>query len=59
LALCVTIGIVHSDDSFRIGVCKLNSTTESWLWILFYYFNFILQRAKYFTTRQVFKKLDN
>ena len=42
---CVTIGIVYSDDSFRIGVCKLNSTTESSLWILFYCFIFILQLA--------------
>ena len=32
---CGIIGFVHSDDSFRIGVWLLNSTTESSLWILF------------------------
>ena len=33
---CGIIGFVHSDDSFRIGVWLLNSTTESSLWILFF-----------------------
>ena len=28
-AFCGIIGFVHSDDSFRIGVWLLNSTTES------------------------------
>ena len=36
LVFCVTIGIVHSDDSFRIGECKLNSTTESSLWTIYF-----------------------
>ena len=35
-AFCGIIGFVHSDDSFRIGVWLLNSTTESSLWILFF-----------------------
>ena len=30
-----TIRVVHSDDSFRIGERKLNSTTESSLWTIF------------------------
>ena len=38
LVFCVTIEIVHSDDSFRIGISKLNSTTESSLWTLFLLF---------------------
>lgn len=33
---CGIIAFVHSDDSFRIGVWLLNSTTESSLWILFF-----------------------
>ena len=36
LVFRATIGIVHSDDSFRIGVCKLNSTTESSLWAIYF-----------------------
>jgi hypothetical protein len=31
-----TIRVVHSDDSFRIGERKLNSTTESSLWTIYF-----------------------
>ena len=49
LVFCVTIEIVRSDDSFRIGISKLNSTTESSLWTLFLLFqlHFTMRRKKY------------
>ncbi|MEE1016701.1 MAG: hypothetical protein U0L27_03405, partial [Ruminococcus sp.] len=46
LVFRATIGIVHSDDSFRIGYRKLNSTTESSLWTIF------LLLQPHFTMRQ-------
>ena len=36
LVFRATIRVVHSDDSFRIGERKLNSTTESSLWTIYF-----------------------